>query len=32
VVHQGIDVTEADAAASLAAVQAMIAHVEQLGA
>lgn len=30
VVHQGIDVTEADAAASLAAVDAMIAHIEQL--
>ncbi len=32
VVHQGADVTEADAAASLAAVDAMIVHVEQLRA
>jgi hypothetical protein len=31
VVHQGVDVNEAEAAASLGAVEAMIAHVEQLG-
>lgn len=32
VVHQGVDVSEADSTASLAAVQAMIAHVQQLRA